>query len=213
MKAVLIISAALAATTAGSLRTEWGPMTSRLPQTALIGQAARQTRSVSPMKPHVVRAAVTSESRASGPAGASKSAAPTTGRANRESQVTSGSGPQAAVSPTPDAAPADFRTTPAVLAPAALPANPQLVIRLQALLPAGMAADQAAFGFRTQMQFVSAVHVSNSLGIPFNELKARLLTQGLSLDDSIRTLRPDADAAAEAERALRLANTELEASH
>jgi hypothetical protein len=57
------------------------------------------------------------------------------------------------------------------------------------------------------------VHVSNSLGIPFNELKAKLLTQGLSLDDSIRTLRPNADAAAEAERALRLANTELEASH
>ncbi len=76
-----------------------------------------------------------------------------------------------------------------------------------------MAADQAAFGFRTQMQFVSAVHVSNSLGIPFNELKAKLLTQGLSLDDSIRTLRPIADAAAEAERALRLANTELESSH
>ncbi len=208
MKAILIISAALAATTAGTLRTQSSPMRNWPSQTTLIGQPARQARSSS-VKPPVVRASITSGARASGTAAASKSAASAAGRANGGTQA---SGPQAAANSTPDVAPADFRTTPAVLAPAALPANPQLVTRLQELLPAGMAADQAAFGFRTQIQFVSAVHVSNSLGIPFNELKAKLLTQGLSLDDSIRTLRPHADAATEAERALRLANSELESS-
>jgi hypothetical protein len=213
MKAVLIISTALAASTAGTLRTQPGPLTSRFPQTSLIAQAARQTRPAPPAKGHVVRTSTASESRASGATGTGKSATSTTGRTNQGNQAASGSGEQATASPASDAAPADLRATPAVLAPAALPANPQLVTRLQALLPAGMAADQAAFGFRTQMQFVAAVYVSSSLGIPFGELKAKLLTQGMSLDDSIRALRPKADATAEADRALRLANSELSAPY
>jgi hypothetical protein len=105
----------------------------------------------------------------------------------------------------------DTRVVPtAMLAPAALPSSPRLVSKIQSLLPAGMAADQAAFGFRTQMQFVSAVFAARNLDIPFDELKTRLLTHGMSLDQSIHALRPGVDATVEADRALRQADAELE---
>jgi len=97
----------------------------------------------------------------------------------------------------------------AMLAPASLPPNPRTVSKIQSLLPHGMAADQAAFGFRTQIQFVSAVFAARNLDIPFAELKTRLLTQGLTLDESIKALRPKVDATVEADRALRQADAEL----
>jgi hypothetical protein len=103
-------------------------------------------------------------------------------------------------------------TTPATasLAPAALPKNPKLVARLQAMLPPGMTAEQAAFGFRNQGQFVAAVHVSNNLGIPFNELRSKMVTEGKSLGQSIQALKPHADSDAEAERAVGQAEAELD---
>lgn len=97
----------------------------------------------------------------------------------------------------------------AMLAPASLPPNPRTISKIQSLLPQGLAADQAAFGFRTQIQFVSAVFAAKNLDIPFAELKTRLLTQGLTLDESIKALRPKVDATAEADRALRQADAEL----
>ena len=97
----------------------------------------------------------------------------------------------------------------AMLAPASLPSDPKVVSKIQSLLPPGMAADQAAFGFRTQMQFVSAVFAARNLEIPFGELKTRLLTQGMTLDQSIHALQPKVDATAEADRALRQADAEL----
>jgi hypothetical protein len=96
-----------------------------------------------------------------------------------------------------------------MLAPASLPSDSKLVAKIQSLLPAGMAADQAAFGFRTQMQFVSAVFASKNLDVPFDELKTRLLTHGMTLDESIHALRPNVNATAEADRALRQADTAL----
>jgi hypothetical protein len=96
-----------------------------------------------------------------------------------------------------------------MLAPAALPSDPHLVSRIQAMLPQGMAADQAAFGFRTQIQFVSAVLAAKNLEVPFSELKTRLLTHGMTLDESIHALRPKVDATAEADRALREADAAL----
>jgi hypothetical protein len=97
----------------------------------------------------------------------------------------------------------------AMLAPASLPSDPKVISKIQSLLPPGMAADQAAFGFRTQIQFVSAVFAARNLGIPFGELKTRLLTQGMTLDQSIHALRSKVDATAEADRALRQADAEL----
>jgi hypothetical protein len=52
--------------------------------------------------------------------------------------------------------------------------NPKLEARLLPLLPAGMNIPDASQGFKNWGQFVAAVHVSNNLGIPFADLKARM---------------------------------------
>jgi hypothetical protein len=68
----------------------------------------------------------------------------------------------------------------------------------------------AASGFRNQGQFVAAVHASNNLGIPFTELKTRLVTQQASLGQAIQELRPNVDSDAEVRRATRQADDDLE---
>lgn len=85
----------------------------------------------------------------------------------------------------------------------AVPTNPKLAARLQAMLPAGMSVEQAADGFRNQGQFVAAVQASHNLEIPFADLKSRMVTDGLSLGQSIHALKPGVDADAEATRAVR----------
>jgi hypothetical protein len=52
--------------------------------------------------------------------------------------------------------------------------NPKLESRLLALLPAGTNIQDASQGFKNWGQFVAAAHVSNNLGIPFADLKARM---------------------------------------
>jgi len=80
--------------------------------------------------------------------------------------------------------------------------NPQLSQRLQGMLPAGMTVDQAAAGFKNLGQFVAAVNVSKNLGIPFDQLKAQMTgPSAKSLGNAIHTLKPDADASGEVERA------------
>jgi len=78
--------------------------------------------------------------------------------------------------------------------------NPQLAARLQTLLP-GADLQSASTGFPNLGQFVAAVHVSNNLDIPFDQLKARMVGEKMSLGDAIQALRPDADADAAADRA------------
>ena len=58
--------------------------------------------------------------------------------------------------------------------------NAKLEARLKTLLPADMTVADARNGFKNWGQFVAATHVSNNLGIPFAELKARMtgLTPG-----------------------------------
>ncbi len=58
--------------------------------------------------------------------------------------------------------------------------NPKLEARLQKLLPPDMTVQDAMAGFSNWGKFVSAVHVSNNLGIPFSYLKAKItgLTPG-----------------------------------
>jgi hypothetical protein len=83
-----------------------------------------------------------------------------------------------------------------------LATHPQLSQRLQGMLPAGMTVDQAAAGFKNLGQFVAAVHVSKNLGIPFDQLKAQMTgSSPKSLGAAIHTLKPDADASGEVERA------------
>jgi hypothetical protein len=58
--------------------------------------------------------------------------------------------------------------------------NAKLEARLRTLLPADMTVADARNGFKNWGQFVAAAHVSNNLGIPFADLKARMtgLTPG-----------------------------------
>lgn len=86
--------------------------------------------------------------------------------------------------------------------------NSKLSEGLAKLLPAGTDLQTAASGFRNLGEFVAAVHVSNNLGIPFADLKSRMMA-GDSLGEAIRALRPDADAQVEARKARARAEDEI----
>jgi hypothetical protein len=77
----------------------------------------------------------------------------------------------------------------------------QLANKLQSRLPVGTNVVSAASGFRNLGQFVAAVNVSHNLGIPFSKLKTDMVTNHMSLGQSIQALRPSADASRETERA------------
>ena len=68
--------------------------------------------------------------------------------------------------------------------------NTNLASKLQSRLPAGTDLMAASAGFRNLGQFVAAVNVSNNLGIPFSELKTRMVTDGMSLGQAIQDARP-----------------------
>jgi len=69
--------------------------------------------------------------------------------------------------------------------------NPQLMSRLQSLLPMGTDLKTAAMGFRNQGQFIAALHVSKNLNIPFDQLKAKMTgDHPESLGKAIQDLRP-----------------------
>ena len=93
--------------------------------------------------------------------------------------------------------------------PSSVPKNPKLVAKLQPLLPGGLSVEQAASGFANQGQFIAAVHVSHNLGIPFNEVKTKALSDGGSLGTAIHSLKPSADAEAELKRANQQAADDL----
>lgn len=82
-----------------------------------------------------------------------------------------------------------------------VPRNPKLQSRLRAMLPAGLTVRQAARGFVDQSQFISAVHVSRNLDIPFAELKAKIVEERMSLGQAIQVMRPDANVWRELTRA------------
>jgi hypothetical protein len=86
--------------------------------------------------------------------------------------------------------------------------NTQLSDNVAKLFPAGTDLQGAASGFRNLGDFVSAAHVSNNLGIPFADLKTRLLA-GDSLGAAIQALKPGADAQLEANRARARADEQL----
>jgi hypothetical protein len=99
--------------------------------------------------------------------------------------------------------------TPATLTPVQqkLQRNTNLADKLRDRLPAGTDLMLAAKDFRNLGQFVAAVNVSNNLEIPFANLKARMVDDGLSLGQAIQKERPSADATAEVRRAETTATT------
>jgi hypothetical protein len=80
--------------------------------------------------------------------------------------------------------------------------QPTLVARIRPLLPRGTDPARAASGFGDLGEFISTVHVSDNLDIPFDELKSRVTgPDGRSLGDAIRELRPTANPTVEIKRA------------
>jgi hypothetical protein len=92
-----------------------------------------------------------------------------------------------------------------------LASHPGLSARLQSLLPAGTDMQTAAAGFKNLGQFVAAVHVSHNLGIPFDQLKAKMLgPPSMSLGKAIQALKPTANAKAELKKAEHQAHQDLD---
>jgi len=89
--------------------------------------------------------------------------------------------------------------------------NTKLASKLQSLLPAGTDLQGAAAGFKNLGQFVAAIHVSNNLGIPFDQLKEKMVG-GESLGKAIQVLKPDVDAKAEAKKAQKQAKQDIRES-
>jgi hypothetical protein len=81
-------------------------------------------------------------------------------------------------------------TTPLTPVQQKLLKNTNLAAKLQSRLPAGTNLQLAAGGFRNLGQFVAAVNVSRNLGIPFAELKTRMVDRGMSLGQAIQDARP-----------------------
>ncbi|HLK50566.1 MAG TPA: hypothetical protein VKT49_20640 [Bryobacteraceae bacterium] len=70
--------------------------------------------------------------------------------------------------------------------------NTSLSSRLQPLLPAGETLQAAATGFKNRGQFIAALHVSQNLKIPFDQLKSDMTgTNHDSLGEAIHELRPE----------------------
>ena len=90
-----------------------------------------------------------------------------------------------------------------------VPKNPKLQARLQAMLPDGMPLAEAAAGFKNQGQFVAALHVSENHGIPFTELKLRMVDEGMSLGQAIQDVKPTLNGVTEAQFAERQATADL----
>jgi hypothetical protein len=68
----------------------------------------------------------------------------------------------------------------------------KLQAQLQKMLPPGTNLKEVASGFKTEKEFISAVHVSKNLGIPFPKLKAKITgNHPVSMEAAIRDLRPD----------------------
>lgn len=80
--------------------------------------------------------------------------------------------------------------------------NTKLANKLQGLLPSGTNLQTAAEGFKNLGEFVAAVHVSHNLGIPFDQLKAKMMGPPKeSLGKAIDQLKPDADSKSESKKA------------
>jgi hypothetical protein len=92
-----------------------------------------------------------------------------------------------------------------------LASNTKLASKLQSLLPPGTDLQAASQGFKNLGQFVAAVHVSHNLGIPFDQLKAKMTGPNAeSLGKAIHELKPDANAKAETKKAESEAHQDLD---
>ena len=103
--------------------------------------------------------------------------------------------------PSTDTGTTQLTLTPLTPVQEKLQKNTNLANKLQGRLPAGTNLMEAADGFRNLGQFVAAVNVSHNLNIPFDQLKADMVTKKMSLGQAIQDLRPATSASVEAQRA------------
>ncbi len=88
--------------------------------------------------------------------------------------------------------------------------NTKLSSKLSGMLPKGTTPQEACSGFKNLGQCVAAIHVSHNLGIPFDELKAKMTGKGaVSLGRAIQQLDPKANPKAEAKKGRKQANDDL----
>ena len=92
--------------------------------------------------------------------------------------------------------------------------NTQLNSKLQSLLPPGTDTQAAASGFKNLGQFVAAMHVSKNLGIPFDDLKAKMTgSNAVSLGKAIHEIQPSVNAKEAAKEANRQAKQDIAGSN
>ena len=93
--------------------------------------------------------------------------------------------------------------------------NPQLAAQVQSMLPSGESLSTAAAGFKNEGQFLAALHASQNLGIPFDQLKAKMTgSQDLSLGAAIKASKPhisDKEAKEDAKQAEHEARAQIDA--
>ena len=101
------------------------------------------------------------------------------------------------------ASPGRYPSVRVALSPAqqALNRNAVLADAIRVRLPQGTDLLAAAGGFRRLELFVATVHASNNLGIPFFELKRRIVNDGMTLGQAIQDIRPKSRYWSEARRA------------
>jgi hypothetical protein len=69
--------------------------------------------------------------------------------------------------------------------------NSKLSSEVAKLFPQGTDVSAKASGFKNLGQFVAAAHVSQNLNIPFDQLKAKMVSDGSSMGDAIHALKPE----------------------
>ena len=70
--------------------------------------------------------------------------------------------------------------------------NAQLAARVQSMLPTETSMRSAAEGFKNEGQFLSALHASQNLNIPFDHLKTKVTgSNSMSLGSAIKASKPE----------------------
>jgi hypothetical protein len=75
---------------------------------------------------------------------------------------------------------------------AGIESNPELATRVRGMLSSGMSMSEAAAGFKNQGQFLAALHASQNLNIPFDDLKTKMTgSSAASLGSAIKASKPE----------------------
>lgn len=90
----------------------------------------------------------------------------------------------------------------------------KLAAKLQKLLPEGPTIQEACDGFKKLGDCVTAIHVSQNLGIPWADLKTKVTGKSAEkVENAIHELKPAVDAKAEKKKAYKQADKEIPVSN